>query len=113
MQSFVARPCLLRTRSGQPERKFDPFRQGTMSGSEVNESQPALLIVGAAKMNRHLRDDHLQRRPDSTSQKMASVGRSICLAYHHVGVQTRLAVLLRDVAAYESTSTCSWIGMVL
>ncbi len=81
---------------------------------EIDERKPTLLIVGTAKVDRHFRDNHLQRRPDPAPEKMASVRRPVCFSGNDVRVQARLAVLLHDVTRHkESTSTCSLMGIVL
>src|SRR5438094_10099187 len=48
-------------------------------------------------MNRRLSNDHFQRRPDSTVQKMTAARRAVACSNHHMGMEHWIAVLFYNV----------------
>ena len=67
-------------------------------GGQFNQGQSGLGIIAPPQMHGQFGERNLQRRPDPAAEKVAAVGRAICLAHDYVRMESGLAVLLHDIS---------------
>ena len=77
---------------------------------QSDEREARLWVRAAVQVSGRFGDDHLERRTYVRLEQMPAVRGAVRLAYHHVRMQLRLAVVQCSPTS-ASTSTCSSSGM--